>query len=206
METILEEDCFDMAPSSSSTPSESPNEEAQEIPIGVALGFALSADKRIAETTDRADTSGYPSQVANDGSANNQDTPPTNSSTPGAYPLDQPESDLAIAQAGAQDMLPTSAPPPRTHSRRPSEHDLMVCPTGLTALDDTEYNVMLDVLVNAAAQCELTREICDRIIKGFLSDNMSFGTALRDVCWSLDGVCCAWALLLMIWVLMGTTA
>lgn len=44
METILEEDCFDMAPNSSSTPSESPNEEAQEIPIGVALGFAVSSD------------------------------------------------------------------------------------------------------------------------------------------------------------------
>lgn len=166
----------------------------------------MCADKRIAWTTDRADTSGSPSQVANAGSASKQDTPPTISSPPGAYPLDQPESDLVAAPAGSQDTLPTDARPARTHSRRPSEHDLMVCPTGLTALDDTEYNVMLDVLVNVAAQCELTREICDKIIKGFLSDNMSFDTALRDVCWSLDGVCCAWALLLMIWVLIVTAA
>ncbi|GIZ49382.1 hypothetical protein CKM354_001241200 [Cercospora kikuchii] len=206
METILEEDCFDMAPNSSSTRSESPNEEAQEIPIGVALGFALSADTRIAGPTDRADTSSRPSQIVNDGSASNEDTPPTNSSPPGAYPLDQLESDLAIAPAGSKDTLPTSAPPPRIHSRRPSEHDIMVAPVGLAALDDTEYNVMLDVLVNAAAQCELTREICDKIMKGFLSDEMSFGVALRDVCRSFDGFCCAWALLLMICVLVLTAA
>ncbi|PPJ59084.1 hypothetical protein CBER1_01733 [Cercospora berteroae] len=206
MESILEEDCFAMTPSSSSTRSESPNEEVQEIPIGVALDFALNNDKRIAGTIDRADTISYPSQVVSDGSANNQDTPPTNSSTPGASAFHQPGSDLVAAPPGAQDTRPTSAPPARTHSRRPSEHDLMVAPIGLTAFDDTEYNVMLDVLVNAAAQCELTREICDRIIKGFLSDNMSLGTALRDVCWSFDGFCCAWALLLMIWVLIVPAA
>ncbi|KAM3414909.1 hypothetical protein BST61_g10051 [Cercospora zeina] len=97
------------------------------------------------------------------------------------------ESDLTEASDRAQQVISDQstplkeAPPPSSHSRRQSEHDLLIAPTELEALNDTQYTVMLDAFVEAAAQGKLSREVGDQIVKRFLSVEMSFDTALRDV-------------------------
>ncbi|USW57970.1 hypothetical protein Slin15195_G112890 [Septoria linicola] len=92
-----------------------------------------------------------------------------------------------------------------TKTRRPSEHDIFLAPDTLkSALSDAEYNVMIDTLVEAAVNEHNNwgAEVADAIVKRFMGGerDVSFAEALRDDCWSVDGLVGLGMLIVLVWL------